>query len=256
MGAGNLEKWISSLVDCGEIGEQSNVLEIGCGTGRFTIPLWERTGAHITAIDPSVDMIRIARRKEHSEMVTWEICGAEHLPYPGSYFDCAYMFFVIQHLEEAQNALAEIYRVLRPGGSLVIATASHAMLRCEYFYRFFPGLLGRELSRFPSIPALKRLLAAVGYGRVRSLCVKGKPDYLTLDEYAAWVAVKPLSTFYLLTEEEFARGLARLRGAVSEERIRQFFVYHSCRFVQGERQENKSPVTSRGSPLTPAVNRR
>jgi len=235
MRAGNLEKWISSLAGCGNIGEESAVLEIGCGTGRFTIPLWERTRADITAIDPSADMIRVARRKEHSEMVTWELCCAESLPFPDSSFDCAYMFFVIQHLEEPLHALGEIYRVLRPGGRLIVATASHAMLRGEYFYRFFPGLLGAELSRFPSIPALRRSLADGGYRRVRTLRVEGDADYLTLDEYAAWVAGKPLSTFYLLPEEEFAQGLTRLREASPEGRIPQFFVYHSCRFVHGER---------------------
>jgi SAM-dependent methyltransferase len=231
----NLEKWISGLTVCGGIREGTAVLEIGCGTGQFTIPLWESTRAKITGIDPSTAMIRAARRKEHSDMITWARGSAEGLPFPASSFACAFMCFVIQHIQEPLLALQEAYRVLCPGGRLIIATASQAMFRSEFLYGLFPGLLSRELARFPSIPALKQMLADAGFRHARSCHQKGDPEYLSTEEYAHWIEQKPLSTFFLLSEDELVKGLEKLRRTSHGVKLRQFFVYHSCWFVLADK---------------------
>jgi len=92
-----------------------------------------------------------------------------------------------------------------------------------------------ELQRFPSLPALEKKLEEAGFRGVRSRFLKGVPGYLSREQYAEWIATKPISTFELISDEEFAGGLQRFKAAPDAGMIEQFFVYHSCFMVSGSK---------------------
>lgn len=99
-------------------------LEIGCGTGFFIVNLWQAgliKEAHATDISPG--MVEVCRRNgEHVGLeINARVADAEHLPYEDDTFDLVVGHAVLHHLPDVQTALAEAYRVLRPGGFLVIA---------------------------------------------------------------------------------------------------------------------------------------
>lgn len=93
-----------------------NVLEIGCGTGYYTKEL-EKTGAKITAIDVSPDLLNVARSRVSSKNVTFKIDNAYDMSFEDSIFDTVVGISVLHHLE-IERALKEIYRVLKPGGTI------------------------------------------------------------------------------------------------------------------------------------------
>jgi ubiquinone/menaquinone biosynthesis C-methylase UbiE len=93
-----------------------NVLELGCGTGYLTREL-ACTGASITAIDISPDLLAAARRECNAANIRFEIQNAYDLTFPDASFDSVVGSSVLHHLE-IDAALAQVYRVLRPGGTI------------------------------------------------------------------------------------------------------------------------------------------
>jgi ubiquinone/menaquinone biosynthesis C-methylase UbiE len=120
---------------------REKILELGCGTGYFTRAL-ARTGAAITAIDISPNLLKIARRDHLIDNVTFGVQNAYALTYPDVAFDSVVGSSVLHHLEIDQ-ALAQIYRVLRPGGTIRFTE---------------PNMLNPQIAIQKNVPAVKRKL--------------------------------------------------------------------------------------------------
>ena len=105
----------------------SRVLDVGCGTGRTTIPLYEQ-GYEVVGVDITPAMIDTARSiaSQQGLAINYEVGDATHLPYPNESFDHALFSFngwaQIPGRVNRAAALSEIYRVLRPGGHYVFTT--------------------------------------------------------------------------------------------------------------------------------------
>jgi SAM-dependent methyltransferase len=93
-----------------------SVLELGCGAGYFTREL-ARSEADIVAIDVSPELLKIATANCSAPNVRYEIQNAYDLSYPDAAFDSVVGSSVLHHLE-IKEALREIYRVLKPGGTI------------------------------------------------------------------------------------------------------------------------------------------
>ena len=239
----NLDLWIREIIRLGRIHNESSVLEVGCGTGRFAIALWEFTNSRIVGLDISPDMLKTAKTKPSAANIEWIEADAETIPYAGKAFDCVFTVFALHHFRDKHRALEEIFRVLKPGGRLVIATASHGMLKKEIVFQIFPGLLRIESSRFPSLPQLRRLLSAAGFINLAVHRVTGYPAWLTKEAYIRWILQKPISTFHLLSEKNFKEGLRRFQTTDIPEPLPQCLAYHSCILVSCQKVA-KEPINS------------
>src|SRR5262249_61039176 len=96
------------------------VLDGGCGPGSITRGLAERVApGEVVGIDLSRETLEAARQDAAArglKNLTYDEASVYQLPYPDASFDVAYAHQVFQHLREPAKALAEILRVLRPGG--------------------------------------------------------------------------------------------------------------------------------------------
>jgi len=114
---------IDRLAELCKISEESNVLEVGCGTGGNSCYLAQKYGCNITGIDIAEHMIKKAqhRAKELSlnNPVTFQLGDAYRLGFPLNSFDVVLTVFVSQFLNK-QLAFPEFLRVLKPGGHLGI----------------------------------------------------------------------------------------------------------------------------------------
>jgi ubiquinone/menaquinone biosynthesis C-methylase UbiE len=96
---------------------EGEILEIGFGTG-LNLKHYPKHVHHLTAIDPGEGMARIARHRiEQSEIdVDLHVQTAEELPFEDGEFDCVVSTWTLCSVQDAKRAVAEISRVLKPGG--------------------------------------------------------------------------------------------------------------------------------------------
>jgi len=144
------------------------ILEIGCGTGYFTRELTQR-GADIVAIDVSPDLLEIAKAKYSAPNVRYEIQNACALTYADAMFDSVVGSSILHHLE-IEEALREIYRVLKPGGTIYFTEPN--MLNPQIAMQKNIPWIKRRLGDSPDETAffrwpLRRLLEQTGYRDVR-----------------------------------------------------------------------------------------
>ena len=124
-------------------GEQ--VLDVGCGTGTLAMEAARRVGraGRVAGVDPGTQQIARARAKaaRHSIPVEFQIGVIERLPFPDQTFDVVFSTLMMHHLPAPlkRQGLAEIARVLKPGGRLVIADFTHKQDRAGLAARFPAG---------------------------------------------------------------------------------------------------------------------
>jgi ubiquinone/menaquinone biosynthesis C-methylase UbiE len=96
---------------------EGEILEIGFGTG-LNLEHYPEQVLHLTAVDPGEGMARIARRRiERSHIdVDLRVQTAEELPFEEKRFDCVVSTWTLCSIRDARRAVAEIGRVLKPGG--------------------------------------------------------------------------------------------------------------------------------------------
>ena len=94
-------------------------LDVGTGTGHFAIQLADG-GLQVTGLDSSEAMLDIARSKRVD--VEWRRGDATSLPFPDSSFDLVLSVTALEFINEPALALAEMYRVVAPGGRVVVGT--------------------------------------------------------------------------------------------------------------------------------------
>jgi len=135
------ERRAELLVREGRIEKGTDLLELGCGTGVFSLMLAE-TGANITAVDISSDLLEKAKQKSSFGNIRFELADAEDLPFDKDSFDVIAGCTVLHHLE-LEPVLRQIKRVLRPNGKIVFAE---------------PNMLNPQLLIQKNIPFIKRLM--------------------------------------------------------------------------------------------------
>lgn len=111
---------IGFILDAAYVSPGARVLDIACGTGVLFGDYIARGAAHVTAVDISPEMARIAREKAEGSCIT-VLCGdAQELDLPGGY-DCCVIYNAFPHFTEPEALIARMAALLSPGGTLCIA---------------------------------------------------------------------------------------------------------------------------------------
>ncbi len=111
---------------------QGKWLDVGCGSGHFARLLSNR-GADVEGIDGSAEMVRSARdlaitRLDSARLQFNVVKTVERLPYPDASFDGVLCLSVLEYLDHPDDCFAEMVRVLRPGGQLVVSVPNRRSL--------------------------------------------------------------------------------------------------------------------------------
>jgi ubiquinone/menaquinone biosynthesis C-methylase UbiE len=97
-----------------------DVLEIGFGTG-LNLPYYPKAVRKLTAVDPNPGMHRLAQKriKQARTQIDQHVLDGERLPFEDGRFDCAVSTFTLCSIEDVAQALREVYRVLKSGGTFL-----------------------------------------------------------------------------------------------------------------------------------------
>ena len=149
---------------------QGNVLDLACGTGELALAIARKEGVRVTGLDLSEGMLEVARRRTEGQSITLIHGDAQQLPLPDGSFDATTIAFGIRNVPDVSAALAEMHRVLRPGGRTFIlefslpANRFIRALHCFYLRHVLPRVGGwisgdREAYRY-----LNTTIEAFPYG--------------------------------------------------------------------------------------------
>jgi ubiquinone/menaquinone biosynthesis C-methylase UbiE len=100
--------------------EPQRVLEVGCGRGETAEWIARETGAEVIAVDQSEHMVALTRARGIEALVG----DVQQLPFADGSFECAVAAWMLYHVPDLELGIAELARVLRPGGRLVAVTNS------------------------------------------------------------------------------------------------------------------------------------
>ena len=187
----------------------SVVIDLGCGTGRFSELLAAHFGVQVIGIDPSEKMVDQARRKPTTGKVTYRQGSGEAIPLPDNCADLVFMSMIYHHLTDPQAVAQECRRVLRQGGYVGIRNGTQ---EGDFPHRhFFSGLRALIDSDLPSRQDITAVFAAGGFKPVVHQVVTQvtAPDWPTFIEKSALRADSFLTR---LSDDAFHRGMASLRA--------------------------------------------
>jgi demethylmenaquinone methyltransferase / 2-methoxy-6-polyprenyl-1,4-benzoquinol methylase len=121
-------KWRKKVVALVAEKNPENILDIATGTGDLAILMTSTSAKKIIGLDLSVGMLEVGKQKilekKLSEKIEMVVGDSESIPFPDNHFDAVTVSFGIRNFETLEKGLAEIYRVLKPSGILVILETS------------------------------------------------------------------------------------------------------------------------------------
>ena len=164
------------------------ILDIATGSGDLAAAFARRVapGGEVWATDVNRKMLQRGRDRllDTGALSPAVQCDAERLPFPAAYFDCVTVGFGLRNMTNKERAIAEMARVLKLGGRLVILEFSHVWAPLKplydlYSFRVLPWLgervvgsgdpyryLAESIRMHPDQAALKSMLEAAGFGAV------------------------------------------------------------------------------------------
>ncbi len=193
MSAGLHRVWKRVLIERGGLRAGERVLDLAGGTGDISALLHRRVGetGQVVLTDINGEMLRNGRDRLLDAGIALPLvqCDAEALPFPDRRFDCVTIAFGLRNVTRKERALAEMYRVLRPGGRVLVLEFSQVWpplrpLYDAYSFGVLPRLgrlvagdadsyryLAESIRVHPGQEALRDMMQAAGFERV---------DYLNL----------------------------------------------------------------------------
>ena len=188
MSGGLHRLWKAFTIDRSGVREGSRVLDVAGGTGDLSLAFSRKVGksGQVWLTDSNNSMLTNGRDRlaDKGFLLPVAQCDAEKLPFPDDYFDCVSVAFGLRNMTHKDRALAEMYRVLRPGGRLLVLEFSHvwkplAPLYDFYSFKIIPRVgelvtkdeasyryLAESIRVHPDQDALKLLMEQAGFEKV------------------------------------------------------------------------------------------
>ncbi len=154
MSAGMHRLWKRFTIDTSGIRPGNKVLDIAGGTGDLSRLFAKKVGktGEVWLTDINSSMLTVGRDRllDEGVMLPVALCDAEKLPFPDNYFDCVSVAFGLRNMTHKDIALAEMCRVLKPGGKLLVLEFSKVWKPLAPVYDFYS---------FKALPVMGKLVA-------------------------------------------------------------------------------------------------
>ncbi len=183
--------WKRYTIEMSGVRKGNRVLDIAGGTGDLTYAFSKRVGqeGRVVLADINDSMLKVGRDRLADRGVSGNLdviqANAEHLPFPDNEFDVVTIAFGLRNVTHKEVAIAEMLRVLKPGGRLLVLEFSkpkHQLLNKAYDFYSFKALpmmgslvtkdadsyqyLAESIRKHPDQETLKQMMLDAGFGRV------------------------------------------------------------------------------------------
>lgn len=208
----NIEKLLKLLIsdyNC------KNILEAGCGTGRWIQSLTD-SDLNVYGLDYSLDMLKISKSTSAVNILN---ADADYFPFKDNFFDLIFCVNAIHHFADKEKFAAECKRTLKPNGILAVFGVDPHKDKDWYVYDFFENVYLNDLKRFPSQKSLEKLLISKGFGDVN---IKIAEEVLN-DHVGSEVFKDPFleknhsSQLANLSKEDFELGIENIKAKIDQQ---------------------------------------
>jgi ubiquinone/menaquinone biosynthesis C-methylase UbiE len=205
--------WMNFIAS--SVGNQglNTILDLGCGTGRFSESLATHFDAEVIGIDPSEKMLDQARSKLKDRRVRYQSGSGEAIPLPDDSVDLIFMSMSFHHFKDQKLAARECRRVLRDGGVAILRTGTRERISSYPYLEFFPQSYPVMEERLPTCAYVREVFESAGFSTVNSEIVVQKiaPNFATFVEKIAMGADSVLAQ---LSPAEFSAGIEAMRAYI------------------------------------------
>ena len=186
---GQTRRWRKVVVEAMDVRPGQRVLDLAAGTGTSSEP-YADAGIDVVACDFSLGMLKVGKRRRPD--IDFIAGDATNLPFADNTFDASTISFGLRNVNEPKKALAEMLRVSKPGGKLVIAEFSQPVvplwrtMYTEYLMRALPAIatkvssdpesyvyLAESIRDWPDQAGLARMMTKAGWTSVAWVNLSG-----------------------------------------------------------------------------------
>ncbi len=191
-------------------------LDLGCGTGKQLAADHARLPRlRLVGLDRFHGMLEQARRR--CSALDWVQGDGISLPFPTSSLDYITNQFSYHHVPDKARLFSEIYRILKPGGRLVITNLDPWSMPGWSIYRYFPAAHARDLADFLPEDRLIPLMQQTGFRRVHVRRQMQRSEQ-TLGEFLAYTSQRHrTSQLIAIPEKEYSAGLDLIRESIGRD---------------------------------------
>lgn len=206
--------------------EDGEYLDVGCGTGNYTAAIHNR-GVSMTGVDPSKKMLDMAMRQ--NKAIKWLSASVENLPFTDHEFEGAIGTLTIHHWSNLQEGCNEIFRVLKPGGRLILFSSTPRQMAGYWLNHYFPKMLKDSMTQMPTYETVHDCLSTSGFKTIGTENYAIHPELEDLFLYSGKhdpsmymndQVRNGISSFSALAnQKEVALGLESLRNDIQSGKI-------------------------------------
>ena len=236
---GILELWMTLISEGVGPRDRVEFLDLGCGTGRFSIPVAARLGYSVTGADNSEEMLEKARNKEGGDRVKWSVEDATQLSHPNASFDVVFISHLLHHLDEPLGVVRECFRVLRPGGVILNRYGPMEDIRDDPEHRFFLGSVEIDESRTPTVDQVEEWFETAGFNEI-STEVIAQQTYRSAEERLRNAGLGCTSVLTLVDQSAFEEGLEAFRRYISDNPNDPWLLMDKIALTTGRKTEAQS----------------
>jgi len=204
----DMAEWRRAIAPWLDDPDAGPVVDVGSGTGIWSIAFVEWFGRGVVGVEPSAKMLQVAERKRSSDRIRYVRALVEALPLRTESLDAAWLSTVVHHFSDLDAAAREIRRVLRPGAPALIRSAFPGRSDDLLLFRFFPAAR-RVVAGFPTLERTIEAFRSAGFGLVD---VRAVPQRFALElrDYLERARMRADTTLQRISDDDFERGLREI----------------------------------------------
>jgi ubiquinone/menaquinone biosynthesis C-methylase UbiE len=206
-------RWMDAVA--AEVRGVGTIVDLGCGTGRFTGSLHDRFGSRVIGVDPSRNMLGQALRKHEIARAQFIVGHGEAIPIHDASVDLVFISMAFHHFVEPLRVARECHRVLSPEGCVFLRAGSAERIASYPITPFFPDAVPIMERVLAPVAEICRTFEAAGFRTARAGLLEQQLAP-THDEYAAQLEADPGSVLARLDPQQLEAGIRALRARAHE----------------------------------------